>query len=142
MADDLEPGTIGWHDLTVDDASGVRDFYASVVGWRPEPVDMGGYEDFNMRLPNRQEAVAGVCHARGTNEGLPAQWLLYVVVEALDESLERCRELGGEVVAGPRGLGGSRYAVIRDPAGAACALYEPARAIVEGPGEDDGGEGG
>lgn len=140
MDGDLEPGTIAWHDLTVDDATEARDFYEAVVGWRPEPVDLDGYEDFNMRLPSRQQAVAGVCHARGSNADLPPQWLLYVVVASLDESLERCRELGGEVLAGPRGLGGSRYAVIRDPAGAACALYEPARAIVGGRGDPDGGK--
>lgn len=141
MGDDLEPGTIAWHDLTVENASEARDFYAAVVGWQPEPVDLDGYEDFNMRLPREQTAVAGVCHARGTNADLPAQWLLYVVVESLDESLERCRELGGDVVAGPKGLGGSRYAVIRDPAGAVCALYEPARALVEAGDDAHDGDG-
>lgn len=26
-------GTIGWHDLTVTDATGIREFYEAVVGW-------------------------------------------------------------------------------------------------------------
>ena len=26
-------GTIGWTDLTVPDADGLRDFYSAVVGW-------------------------------------------------------------------------------------------------------------
>ena len=136
MSDGMEPGTIGWHDLTVEDAEAAREFYEAVVGWRSEPVELDGYQDFNMRLPRRQHAVAGVCHARGSNADLPAQWLMYVVVESLDESLEACREQGGEVVAGPRGLGGSRYAVIRDPAGAVCALYEPAPKLVQEARED------
>ena len=42
------PGTIGWIDLTVPDASNLRDFYAEVAGWRPAPVDMDGYEDWMM----------------------------------------------------------------------------------------------
>lgn len=135
MEGELEPGTIAWHDLTVENADEVREFYRRVVGWRPEPVELDGYQDFNMRLPRGRDAVAGVCHARGSNADLPAQWLMYVIVPSLDASLEACREEGGEVVAGPRGLGGSRYAVIRDPAGAVCALYEPSRGLREGPEE-------
>ena len=34
-------GTVAWTDLTVPDAEGIRDFYARVVGWVPEPVAMG-----------------------------------------------------------------------------------------------------
>lgn len=119
-----EAGKIGWIDLTVADAAGLRDFYSSVVGWRSAGVDMGGYQDFCM-LPAEGGAVAGVCHARGTNAGLPAQWLIYVTVADLDESLRSCRALGGVVVREPRGLGGQgRFAVIRDPAGAVCALFQ------------------
>ena len=119
-------GKIGWFDLTVDDAERVRDFYQQVVGWKSEGLDMGGYEDYCM-LPEDGGPVAGVCHARGANAGFPAQWLMYITVANLDESLAQCRALGGEVVRGARGLGGQgRFAVVRDPAGAVCALFEKA----------------
>ena len=39
-------GKIGWIDMTVDDATSVRDFYKSVVGWGHEDVSMGDYADF------------------------------------------------------------------------------------------------
>ena len=42
-------GTIGWLDLTVPEAEGLRDFYSEVVGWEAEEVDMGGYADFSMK---------------------------------------------------------------------------------------------
>jgi len=42
----------------------------------------------------------------------------------LDASLTWCRQRGGWVVGGPRDLSGGRFAVIRDPAGAAAALYQ------------------
>jgi predicted enzyme related to lactoylglutathione lyase len=49
-------------------------------------------------------------------------------VADLEASMDRCRELGGDVVAGPSGMGSyGRYCVIRDPAGAHLALFEPAR---------------
>lgn len=117
------PGTIGWIDLTVPDAPRLRDFYAAVAGWTPQPVEMEGYADFAMTADGNP--VAGVCHARGGNAGLPAQWLIYIVVADLAASLASVHALGGSVVAGPNAHGEARYAVIRDPAGAVCALYQP-----------------
>ncbi len=123
-----EVGSIGWVDLTVPDADALREFYRSVVGWSSAAVDMGGYDDWTMSTPESGMAVAGVCHARGVNVGLPTQWLVYVTVADLDRSLTRCAELGGAVLAGPRDMGGhGRFAVIRDPAGAVVALREARR---------------
>ena len=118
-------GSIGWIDLTVDNAAEVRDFYRQVVGWSSTGLDMGGYEDYCMSPPVGTEPVAGVCHARGGNTGLPVQWLIYIIVENLDESLRRCRDLGGEVVGEPRQMGPtSRYCLVKDPAGAYSMLFQ------------------
>ena len=122
MSDDQPAGTIVWQDLTVENADVIRDFYGEVVGWRHEPVDMGGYDDFNMLPTKGGPAVAGICHARGANDNLPAQWLLYVNVEDIDSSIRRAVELGGHLVDGPRKMGKNRFCVIRDPADAVIAL--------------------
>ena len=119
-----QPGTIGWTDLTVPDADKVRDFYATVVGWKPKPVEMGGYADYSMAEPGSGKDVAGVCWKKGINADLPAQWLVYITVADLTKSLASCKKLGGAVIAGPRELAGGQFAVIRDPAGAVCALFE------------------
>lgn len=122
-----EVGTIGWVDLTVPDATEIRDFYAAVVGWKPTPVEMKGYSDFAMTTPSSGTATSGVCHRRGTNADLPTGWTIYVNVANLDESMARCVELGGKVVVDPKGMGGAgRYCMIQDPSGATCALFEPA----------------
>jgi len=42
-------GKIGWIDMTVEDASGLRDFYQKVVGWNVEDTSMGDYSDYTMR---------------------------------------------------------------------------------------------
>lgn len=121
-------GTIGWTDLTVHDAEEIRDFYSRVVGWKPQPVPMGGYSDFNMTAPASGEPRAGICHKRGLNADLPSQWLIYITVADLNASIARCKELGGDVVSGPRSMGSmGRYCVIRDPAGAVVGLFEHAR---------------
>jgi len=116
-------GMIGWRDLTVEDAEGVRDFYTEVVGWTAAPVSMGDYSDFTM-VTGAGEGIAGVCHARGENADLPPQWLMYVTVADLDKSIAAAKRLGGEIVAGPRGLAGGKFAVMRDPAGAVIAVWE------------------
>lgn len=109
-------------------ADRVRDFYSKVVGWKPQAVDMGGYSDYAMVAPATKQMVAGVCWKRGVNAGLPSQWLVYLTVKALKKSIAACLKLGGKVIAGPRDLSGGRFAVVRDPAGAVCALFEPPKA--------------
>lgn len=124
MTQQFEPGSVDWFDLTVEDAPAIRSFYESVVGWKGADHDMGGYADFDMRGPDGK-TVTGICHARGPNADLPPQWLLYVNVADVDAAARRCTELGGTVVAGPRAMGDRRMCVIRDPAGAVCALMGP-----------------
>ena len=120
-----QAGTIAWTDLTVPDADALRDFYAAVTGWESEAVSMGQYRDYNMKDQDGK-AVAGICHQRGSNANMPGQWMLYIVVTDLDESMAQCKKLGGDVVDGPRGTGGeSRFCVIRDLSGAVAGLYQP-----------------
>lgn len=118
-------GTIMWHDLTVADAESVRDFYKAVAGWDAVALDMQGYSDYLMTAPGLPEPLAGVCHARGSNAGLPPQWLMYVVVESVDRSAAECERLGGKVLSGPRAMSGGLFCLIEDPAGAICGLYQP-----------------
>ena len=119
-----KPGTLAWFDLTVQDAEKVKDFYASVIGWKPNPVSMGDYDDYSMQTPQDGNDVAGVCHSRGENADLPPYWMLYFLVEDLDSALHQVVAQGGEQVTRVKSFGDSRYAIIKDPAGAFCALYQ------------------
>lgn len=131
MGGSPDVGKIAWHDLSVDNASEVKDFYANVVGWDTDAVSMSGddgnddYQDFNVNLPGSAETVAGICHARGSNAKLPPQWIMYVAVENSKASAAKCIELGGEIVDGPRTMGDDVYYYIKDPAGAVLAIYSP-----------------
>ena len=125
MTDTTQVEKIGWIDMTVDDAAGLRDFYRSVVGWETEAVSMGDYSDYSMTLPASGEAVSGICHARGDNAEIPGGWLIYITVADVAASAAACTANGGEVLVGPKGLAGGRFCVIRDPSGATAALYQP-----------------
>lgn len=117
-------GSIAWRDLTVKNADEVRDFYSAVVGWKVLPIDMGGYSDYCMVPPATDAPEAGVCHKRGVNADFPSQWIMYAVVADLEASLEQCKRRGGKQLTPIRPQGASRFAVIKDPAGAVLGLYE------------------
>lgn len=121
----MKVGSVGWFDLTVPDAEGVRKFYEAVVGWKTQPIEMEGYSDYCMVPPEGDQPVSGICHARGPNLGLPASWMIYITVQDIAQSVTACRAAGGDIIREPREMGGAQVAVIRDPAGAVCALYQP-----------------
>lgn len=117
------PGAIDWRDICVPDAVALRDFYAEVAGWTFEPVQMDGYEDFNM-FDSAGSPVAGICHVRGINAALPSDWLVYITVANLDEALVALKEAGGNVIAGPHDFDAVKYCVVRDIAGAPFSLFQ------------------
>lgn len=125
MSGDKQVGKIGWIDISVDDASGLRDFYKEVVGWTSEDVSMGEYSDYSMAMPGTGEAVTGICHARGSNAELKGGWLIYIIVDDVQASVTACKAHGGTVIVEPRELSGGQFCVIQDPSGAAAALYQP-----------------
>ncbi len=87
---------------------------------------MEGYADYCMLPPGSDQPATGICHARGPNADLPPSWMIYITVGDVARSVEACRAAGGTVVREPREMGGAWFAVIRDPAGAVCALHQPA----------------
>jgi len=127
----MPTGAIVWRDLTVPDAENIKEFYSSVIGWQTQLHP--GCDDFNVMLPDTGEIVAGICHARGINAGIPPQWLMYVEVNNIQESMERCKKAGGTVVYGPRSIGTNNFCVIQDPAGAVLGLIETTASAAETP---------
>ncbi len=125
MSDESQVGKVGWIDITVDDADGLRDFYQEVVGWDCEETSMGEYSDYTMKMPSNGEAIAGVCHSRGSNANLPGGWLVYFIVADVDASAAKCKEKGGNLIIEPRELAGGRFCIVEDPSGATAALYQP-----------------
>lgn len=126
LAARAKAGRIAWLDLTVPDATATRSFYQDVIGWSAEEVAMDRdgdtYSDYCM-LGDGADAVAGICHARGRNVGLPAVWLVYLPVGDLAQSVRQVEAHGGEVVKASRGDDGAYSSVvIRDPVGAHMVL--------------------
>jgi predicted enzyme related to lactoylglutathione lyase len=117
-------GDMAWLDLTVANATEVQDFYQKVIGWQADETPMGDHHDYTMISPVTGDAVSGICHAKGLNSDMPAAWLPYFLVANINESILAVRAQGGELLTDIKFAGKDQYIVIKDPAGAVCALYQ------------------
>lgn len=117
-------GEILWTDLTVDDAESLVKFYKQVVGWETGTVSMGEYNDYTLHRASDGKAMAGICHRKGINSKIPPVWMVYITVEDVDAASRKVKQLGGEVLMPPTAMGdNAKFCIIKDPAGAICALY-------------------
>ena len=82
---------------------------------------MGTYSDFNLNLPGNGETIAGICHARGMNADLPAQWLMYVRVADVAASAAEAERQKEKFWMDPKN-GWQQFCVIQDPDGAVMVL--------------------
>jgi predicted enzyme related to lactoylglutathione lyase len=105
------PGTFCWAELGTTDVEAATAFYTDIFGWEvPERV--------GFRLDG--DDVAGL---QAADE---AGWRSRLSVEDVDALVERVRELGGEVLAGPFDAEqAGRVAAVADPTGAAVDLWQP-----------------
>jgi len=115
---------MAWLDLSVNNAEVVKSFYQEVIGWKVDNISMGEYDDYAMLEPINSEAVAGVCHAQGVNKDLPPAWLPYFLVADIEQSIAAVQAKGGTLMTEIKAMGSDKYAVIKDPAGAVCAIYQ------------------
>jgi len=120
------PGGISWIDLTIDNATEIKDFYAKVVGLDAMGQSMadGEYEDYVMTTSEDPEFAVGICHAKGPNQELPPQWLMYFNVSDVEQALQECVKMGGTVIKPMTDMGSFEMGVIKDPAGAVAGVIK------------------
>lgn len=115
------PGTFCFADLGTDDRDAAASFYGGLFGWRAEG-SQGAYTMFTLE----GKPVAGMFQAP---EDCPSSWLSYISVEDADAVAARARELGASVPLEPRAVSDEaeigRSGLLKDPQGAAVALWEP-----------------
>jgi len=114
-----EPVSMTWNELLTPDVPAVKPFYEGLFGWQAEDMEMPGgegtYTAWN--LPGTEQAVGG---AMGSPmEGMPALWNVYFQVDDTDATVEKAKQLGATVMAGPMDIEGvGRFAGLVDPQGA------------------------
>jgi len=115
-------GKFLWADLTVPNATELKEFYKEVIGWTEHAIAMKdgeeAYEDFAM-MADKDTAVGGICNQRGVNVNIPPQWISYINVTNVEESLNKTLQLGGKVIHESKKKDGSyNFVILTDPIGA------------------------
>ena len=115
-----EPGCLTWNELHTPDVDAATSFYGGLFGWTTAAMDTGGGPPYYV-IRNGERSNGGIT---STQPGEPPGWVPYFAVESLDGALAAAGEGGGAVLAGPIPMPAGRIAVLRDPQGAAFALWE------------------
>jgi len=118
------PGVPCWVDTSQPDAEAAVAFYGGLFGWEFEDVMPPGSERpyFVGRLPGGDAAAVTT-----VPPGAPPQavWNTYVWVADADETADKVRTAGGQVIMeGDVGEAG-RMAVFADPAGSVFRVWQP-----------------
>jgi predicted enzyme related to lactoylglutathione lyase len=122
-----EPGTWTWTNLLTRDIERVQDFYGQVFGWtatQPEgaPDFIWNWQVEGQRWP---EGLAGLMRI-GTDmpPNAPPYWQVYLMVEDVDQAVEKTKAAGGRLIFGPLDTPIARIATVFDPQGASVSLLE------------------
>lgn len=115
-------GKFVWHEQVSPDPTQAESFYTQLFGWGTE-VFKPGEADYTMI------SAGGGSHgafAKAMEGAPPPHWLGHVRVEKLEETIEKAKQAGGTLAAGPFEMGEvGRMAIIADPQGAYLSAFEP-----------------
>ena len=120
-----DPGCLTWNELQTRDAEAAIAFYGGLFGWEFERAEQDGKLSY-VTIKNAGRANGGIMPMGAEMAGVPPNWMPYFTVPAADAAVGRIRELGGAVVVEPFQIqgGAARIAVVRDPQGAVCSVFE------------------
>jgi uncharacterized protein len=122
-----ELGCWTWSNRLTRDLEGMKRFYGEVFGWsatsNPEaPEGILNWQVEDQRWP---EGLGGLmAMPDDIPPEIPPYWEVYFIVEELDGAIEKTRDAGGQLMAGPLDLPIARIATVTDPQGAAVSLME------------------
>jgi predicted enzyme related to lactoylglutathione lyase len=113
------PGAFCWNELYTSDIDGAKSFYGGLFGWEWNEFEQS--PDPYFVIMNEGRGNGGVREL--AQPGVPPHWLVYFAVDDVDSGLSKAGELGGETLLGNTDIGIARIAIVKDPQGAAFALY-------------------
>lgn len=107
------PNTLVWNELQTRDGEAARAFYSAVFGWTGDE-DENGYVVFIQ--DGRRHA--GMLLMDETWGDVPPNWAVYFMVEDVEATAARAKDLGGNVLVPPTPAGElGKFSVVQDPQG-------------------------
>ena len=116
-------GCLTWNELQSRDPESAAAFYAGLFGWETEPIKDDGKLVY-VGIKNAGSENGGIMPMTEQHGDAPPHWLPYFTVPSCDGAIAKVRELGGDALVGPIDVPGGRISLVRDPQGAAFAIFE------------------
>lgn len=116
-------GEFCWNELLTSNTKKAKDFYTSVLGWETKDLDVEG-KTYTM-FTREDKGFGGIMQTSNEKGGTSSNWVNYIRVKNLSETLEKATKLGAtilksETIIPEKG----RFVVVADPVGAEIAFWE------------------
>jgi predicted enzyme related to lactoylglutathione lyase len=128
----IKPGKFVWHDLVTDDLTAARRFYGALLGWQFEDIERLGKPYVVARFGSRR--VGGLVAVPSRQDQELSQWVSYVSVPDVKQTVSDVEKAGGRTLVGPVDVQGiAQAAVVVEPQGAVMGFAR----ILRGDPEDE-----
>lgn len=130
----LVPGSFCWFELATLDQEAAKHFYQSVLGWSVNDQPMGPAEMYSIfRIDGRDVAAGYTMRAEEKAQGVPPNWMVYILVADADKAAARAKQLGATVHKEPFDvMDAGRMAVVQDPVGAMFCIWQVGKSAGAG----------
>ena len=118
-----EAGSLSWCELITNDVKAAAKFYTGLFGWTSQEMPMPGFT--YTIFSNGETQVGGMMQIQKEWGPVPSHWMTYFAVESCDATTDKAKRAGAEILKPPTDIPNmGRFSVLRDPQGAAFALYQ------------------
>src|SRR5205085_840436 len=96
----METGAVAWNELNTRDTAKAGEFYSGLFGWTLKKSDEGAmkYTEFQ----NNGKSVGGMMEIQPEwGPDVPPHWLVYFMVNDVDNAVSKTSELGGKTLMPP-----------------------------------------
>ena len=122
-----------WADVFAIDYKSAKSFYAELFGWKYIDQHEDGKYRYSLSCvgdsdePTLEQSVAGLApFDQPKDDTMPWNWGCYIMVECVDELVERVKAASGTVCMGPMDvMQVGRMAVCLDATGSVFSLWQP-----------------
>lgn len=114
-----------WNELATNNVQAAKDFYGKVFGWKFTEHPMGDMT-YTMAKINDKDFAGIWAIPKDQASQIQPHWMAYIMVENLEQALNKATQNGATVLKPATQAGEyGRLAIIKDPTGAAIALWQP-----------------
>lgn len=118
-----EADTWGWSELMCDHPDKEKDFYGAVFDWGTDTHGEGAGAYTEWQVGGR--SIGGMMQKPAEMPaGVPSSWVVYFMVDDMDEATKKLEGLGGAVLRPAAEIEPGIFAVVADPAGAVFNLFQ------------------